>query len=71
MRKHKTYYGNIKNLLVINIIVYTVGYGVLLYVIIKIEVFKVGKKVEVDYSYEPEVTLFIAAYNEKDYVAEK
>ncbi|MGK0446489.1 MAG: cellulose synthase/poly-beta-1,6-N-acetylglucosamine synthase-like glycosyltransferase [Polaribacter sp.] len=55
------------------IIVYTyVGYGVLLYVIIKIRrFFKVGKKVEVDYSYEPEVTLFIAAYNEKDYVAEK
>jgi cellulose synthase/poly-beta-1,6-N-acetylglucosamine synthase-like glycosyltransferase len=55
------------------IVVYTyVGYGVLLYVIIKIRrFFKVGKKVEVDYSYEPEVTLFIAAFNEKDYVAEK
>ncbi|MGK0212065.1 MAG: hypothetical protein ACI9D4_002406, partial [Polaribacter sp.] len=53
------------------IVVYTyVGYGVLLYVIIKIRrFFKVGKKVEVDYSYEPEVTLFIAAFNEKDYVA--
>ncbi|MFT6754905.1 MAG: cellulose synthase/poly-beta-1,6-N-acetylglucosamine synthase-like glycosyltransferase [Urechidicola sp.] len=55
------------------IVVYTyVGYGVLLYVIIKIRrFFKVGKKVEVDYSYEPEVTLFIAAFNEKDYVAKK
>ena len=55
------------------IIVYTyVGYGVLLYTIIKIRrFFKIGKKVEMDPSYEPEVTLFIAAYNEKDYVAEK
>lgn len=55
------------------IIVYTyVGYGILLFIIIKIKrFFKIGKKVEVDYSYEPEVTLFIAAYNEKDYVAAK
>jgi cellulose synthase/poly-beta-1,6-N-acetylglucosamine synthase-like glycosyltransferase len=55
------------------IVVYTyVGYGILLYVIIKIRrFFKIGKKVEVDQSYEPEVTLFITAYNEKDYVAAK
>jgi len=55
------------------IIVYTyVGYGVLLYAIIKIRrFFKIGKKVEIDQSYEPEVTLFIAAYNEKDYVEDK
>ena len=55
------------------IIVYTyVGYGVLLFAIIKIRrFFKIGKKVEIDPTYEPEVTLFIAAYNEKDYVAAK
>lgn len=55
------------------IIVYTyVGYGILLFVIIKIRrFFKIGKKVEIDSTYEPEVTLFIAAYNEKDYVAAK
>lgn len=55
------------------IIVYTyVGYGILLFVIIKIRrFFKIGKKVEIDPSYEPEVTLFIAAYNEKDYVEAK
>ena len=55
------------------IIVYTyVGYGVLLFIIIKIRrFFKIGKKVEIDPTYEPEVTLFIAAYNEKDYVAAK
>ena len=55
------------------IIVYTyVGYGILLFTIIKIRrFFKIGKKVEIDPSYEPEVTLFIAAYNEKDYVDAK
>ena len=55
------------------IIVYTyVGYGILLFIIIKIRrFFKIGKKVEIDPSYEPEVTLFIPAYNEKDYVEAK
>ncbi|WP_248722654.1 glycosyltransferase family 2 protein [Seonamhaeicola sp. ML3] len=55
------------------IIFYTyVGYGILLYFIIKIRrIFKIGKKTKVDTSYEPEVTLFIAAYNEKDYVEAK
>jgi cellulose synthase/poly-beta-1,6-N-acetylglucosamine synthase-like glycosyltransferase len=55
------------------VIIYTyVGYGILLYLIIKIRRFlKIGKKTEIDHSYEPEVTLFIAAYNEKDYVDAK
>ena len=55
------------------IIVYTyIGYGVVLYIIIKIKrFFKNGEKEEIDPTYEPEVTLFIAAYNEKDYVAAK
>lgn len=55
------------------IIVYTyVGYGILLYIIIKIRrFFKIGNKAEIDSTYEPEVTLFIAAYNEKDYVEAK
>lgn len=55
------------------IIIYTyIGYGILLFVIIKIRrFFKIGKKVEIDPTYEPEVTLFIAAYNEKDYVEAK
>lgn len=55
------------------IILYTyVGYGVLLFIIIKIRrFFKIGKKVEINPSYEPEVTLFITAYNEKDYVEVK
>jgi len=55
------------------VIVYTyVGYGILLYLIVKIRrIFKIGKKVAIDHTYEPEVTLFIAAYNEKDYVEDK
>ncbi|WP_281310264.1 glycosyltransferase family 2 protein [Flavobacterium flavigenum] len=55
------------------IIVYTyVGYGILLFVIIKIRRFlKLGNKVNSNPNYEPEVTLFIAAYNEKDYVEAK
>ncbi|WP_147676381.1 glycosyltransferase family 2 protein [Algibacter pacificus] len=59
--------------LLLFIIVYTyVGYGILLYIIIKIRrAFNIGNKVKIDSTYEPEVTLFIAAYNEKDYVAAK
>lgn len=49
-----------------------VGYGILLYVIIKIRrMFGIGKKQEQLADYEPEVTLFIAAYNEKDFIAGK
>ena len=48
------------------------GYGILLFIIIKIKrAFKIGKKPELEENYEPEVTLFVAAYNEKDYVDEK
>jgi cellulose synthase/poly-beta-1,6-N-acetylglucosamine synthase-like glycosyltransferase len=52
------------------IVVYTyVGYGILLYLIIKIRrIFKIGKKSNTDPNYQPDVTLFISAYNEKDYV---
>lgn len=55
------------------IIVYTyIGYGILLFIIIKVRrFFKIGNKMAIDLSYEPEVTLFIAAYNEKDYVVAK
>ena len=49
-----------------------VGYGILLYVIIKIRrMLGIGKKQEPLADYEPEVTLFIAAYNEKDFIAGK
>lgn len=55
------------------VIIYTyVGYGIILYLIIKIRrFFKIGKKPERNHAYEPEVTLFIAAYNEKDYIDTK
>lgn len=55
------------------IVVYTyIGYGILLYLIVKIRrVFGLGKTKSSDPNYQPDVTLFIAAYNEKDYVGEK
>lgn len=55
------------------IVVYTyVGYGILLYALVKIRrILRLNKKAMADQSYEPAVTLFIAAYNEMDYVAAK
>ena len=49
-----------------------IGYGILLYIIIKIKrLAGLSKKTLPDPDYEPEVTLFIAAYNEKDFIAKK
>lgn len=48
-----------------------IGYGILLFILVKLKAIIKPKK---DYSskkYEPEVTLFVAAYNEKDYVEQK
>lgn len=55
------------------IVCYTyIGYGVFLYTIITIrKLFRSDKKTVIKNDYEPEVTLFITAYNEKDYVYEK
>ncbi len=48
------------------------GYGILLFFIIKIRrILGLSKKHISNEDYEPEVTLFVAAYNEKDYVDEK
>lgn len=48
------------------------GYGILLFAIIKIRrLLGLGKAFTGNQSYEPEVTLFVAAYNEKDYLEEK
>ena len=54
-------------------VVYTyVGYGILLYILVKIKRIFGGKRKPVyDESYEPEVTLFIAAYNEREFVEAK
>lgn len=49
-----------------------IGYGILLYLLVRIKrLTRASRKKEADYDYEPDVTLFIAAYNEKDFVAEK
>jgi cellulose synthase/poly-beta-1,6-N-acetylglucosamine synthase-like glycosyltransferase len=49
-----------------------VGYGILLFLIIRIRrMLGINKSHYENLDYEPEVTLFIAAYNEKDFVAEK
>lgn len=52
------------------IVFYTyAGYGILLYIIMKVRrIAGLNKKIADDPAFEPEVTLFIAAYNEKDYV---
>ena len=48
------------------------GYGILLFVIIRIRrLFGLGKPFQENENYEPEVTLFVAAYNERDYLEEK
>lgn len=46
------------------------GYGIVLYIMVKIKRL-LSKPLAVDLNYEPEVTLFVAAYNEKDYVDAK
>ncbi len=48
-----------------------IGYGILLYMLVKTKRLFGKAKVEAQPGYEPDVTLFITAYNEKDYVAEK
>lgn len=54
------------------IVIYTyVGYGIVLYALVKIKRFFKGRMAKPDPNYEPDVTLFIAAYNERDYVQDK
>jgi len=49
-----------------------IGYGILLYILVKIKrIFGKSPKINILSNYEPDVTLFIAAYNEKNFVAEK
>lgn len=48
------------------------GYGILLFFLVKLKrFFRKGIISESHEVYEPEVTLFVAAYNEKDYIDEK
>ncbi len=55
------------------IVFYTyIGYGIVLFVLIKVKRLLGGRrKLQLNANFEPDVTLFIAAYNEKDFVAEK
>jgi cellulose synthase/poly-beta-1,6-N-acetylglucosamine synthase-like glycosyltransferase len=48
-----------------------IGYGILLFFLVKTKRLLCRKKPQQQNDYEPEVTLFVAAYNEKDYVDQK
>lgn len=50
-----------------------IGYGILLYILVKLKAIFCKKRAETapDSAYEPEVTLFVTAFNEKDYVKMK
>ena len=54
-------------------VVYTyIGYGLVLYILVKIKRwFNKNKQIDSNSDYQPEVTLFIPAYNEKNYVDQK
>jgi len=47
------------------------GYGMLLFILVKIKRSFNNNTLSIDENFEPEVTLFVAAYNEKDYVNDK
>lgn len=47
------------------------GYGIVLFILVRLKRLFCRKKKDLDDSYEPDVTLFVAAYNEKDYVDAK
>ena len=48
------------------------GYGIVLFLIIKLRrILGLGNTFQGNEDYEPEVTLFVAAYNERDYLDEK
>ncbi len=49
-----------------------IGYGIILYFLVIIKrLTGISRRKKIDFGYEPDVTLFIAAYNEKDFVADK
>lgn len=48
-----------------------IGYGILLFFMVRLKRIFCKKKPEIIPDYEPEVTLFVAAYNEKDFVDKK
>lgn len=49
-----------------------IGYGIVLFILVKLKrLLSIGKNKYFTPDYEPDVTLFVAAYNEKDYVDDK
>jgi len=48
-----------------------VGYGIVLFVLVRLKRIFTKQNIAFDSTYEPDVTLFIAAYNEKDFVEKK
>jgi cellulose synthase/poly-beta-1,6-N-acetylglucosamine synthase-like glycosyltransferase len=56
----------------LGLVVYTyVGYGLILYLLVLAKRLIKGRPQPASCTYEPEVTLLVAAYNEKDYAARK
>ncbi len=54
------------------VIVYSyVGYGILLYLLVQIKKLFVSKKIPTPSTYEPKVTLVVAAWNEEDFIQSK
>lgn len=49
-----------------------VGYALILFLVLRLKkIFFAGRELEYDRSYEPDVCLFVTAFNEKDYVRQK
>ncbi|MBI9035517.1 MAG: glycosyltransferase family 2 protein [Bacteroidales bacterium] len=49
-----------------------IGYGIILYLLVTLKrLLKIGAEKHIQHDYQPEVTLFVAAYNEKDYIKDK
>ncbi len=48
-----------------------IGYGILLYALLKVKRWMRGKDKAFDPDFVPEVTLLVAAYNEEDFIAQK
>lgn len=58
--------------ILIGIVFYAyLGYGILLFILVKLKRIFSKNKSTINADYEPDVTLFVAAYNEKDYVDAK
>lgn len=55
------------------ILIYTyLGYAIILYILYQVKkIFTSAKSHQFDRSYEPDVCLFVTAYNEKDYIKQK